>query len=129
MPLHSRFERLASQSFGCGLDGPSAGCYFAVVNRRDRTGSGRAGRILASGRGTHVVLIALGVALGRPAAAHAYLDPGTGSVMLQLLLGGVASVAVLLRLLWHRIRRGLGLAPGPEKSASSADESGSAGAP
>jgi hypothetical protein len=38
-----------------------------------------------------------------PAAAHAYLDPATGSMLLQLLLGGVAGAAVLVKLFWRRI--------------------------
>ena len=37
-----------------------------------------------------------------PRAAHAYLDPGSGSMLLQLLLGGVAGLAVLLKLYWQR---------------------------
>jgi hypothetical protein len=36
--------------------------------------------------------------------AWAYLDPGTGSMMLQLLLGGVAGVMVVGRLYWQRFR-------------------------
>jgi hypothetical protein len=35
--------------------------------------------------------------------AYAYVDPGTGSMMIQLLLGGVAGLAVLVRLSWHRL--------------------------
>ena len=35
--------------------------------------------------------------------AHAYLDPGTGSMFLQLLLGGLAGLAVLLKLYWQRL--------------------------
>ena len=35
--------------------------------------------------------------------AWAYLDPGTGSMLLQVLLGGVAAVAVALKLYWYRI--------------------------
>ncbi len=35
--------------------------------------------------------------------AHAYLDAGTGSMLLQLLLGGLAGLAVLLKLFWHKI--------------------------
>jgi hypothetical protein len=35
--------------------------------------------------------------------AFAYLDPGSGSMIVQLLLGGVAGVAVLIRLYWHRL--------------------------
>jgi hypothetical protein len=33
-----------------------------------------------------------------PTDALAYLDPGSGSMMLQLLLGGIAGVAVIIRL-------------------------------
>jgi hypothetical protein len=36
--------------------------------------------------------------------AWAYLDPGTGSMMLQLVLGGVAGAMVVGRLYWHRFR-------------------------
>lgn len=36
------------------------------------------------------------------APAHAYLDPGSGSMILQLLLGGVAGLAVILKLYWRR---------------------------
>jgi len=36
--------------------------------------------------------------------AHAYVDPGSGSMLLQLLLGGVAGAAVLVKYYWQRIR-------------------------
>ena len=36
--------------------------------------------------------------------AHAYLDPGAGSMLLQVLLGGLAGVGVLAKLYWRRIR-------------------------
>lgn len=35
-------------------------------------------------------------------SAHAYLDPGTGSIILQVLLGGVAGVALAGKLYWHK---------------------------
>jgi len=41
--------------------------------------------------------------------AHAYLDPGTGSFILQSILGAIAAIAVVSRLYWHRILRFLGL--------------------
>lgn len=34
--------------------------------------------------------------------AQAYLDPGTGSILLQALLGGFAGMALVGRLYWHR---------------------------
>jgi hypothetical protein len=33
----------------------------------------------------------------------AYLDPGSGSVLIQALLGGVAAVAITGKLWWHRL--------------------------
>ncbi|MCF8063124.1 MAG: hypothetical protein K9M82_11445 [Deltaproteobacteria bacterium] len=36
--------------------------------------------------------------------AYAYLDPGSGSMLLQILLGGVAGVAVIGKLYWSRIK-------------------------
>ena len=49
------------------------------------------------------VLALLFLLLGVPAAAHAYIDPSAGSVLLQLILGGVAGVLVALRLFWSRL--------------------------
>lgn len=42
--------------------------------------------------------------------AVAYLDPGTGSMLLQVILGGVAAVAVAIKLYWHKLRAALGMA-------------------
>ena len=39
------------------------------------------------------------------AAVFAYLDPGTGSMLVQLLVGGVAAAAVAAKLYWYRILR------------------------
>ena len=38
-------------------------------------------------------------------AVFAYLDPGTGSMLVQLLVGGVAAAGVALKLYWHRVLR------------------------
>jgi hypothetical protein len=38
-----------------------------------------------------------------------YLDPGSGSMLLQVLLGGIAATAVIARLFWHRVLQFLGL--------------------
>jgi hypothetical protein len=40
----------------------------------------------------------------------AYLDPGAGSMMLQVLLGGSAAVLVILKLTWRRLLAFVGLA-------------------
>ena len=49
--------------------------------------------------------------------AYAYLDPGTGSVLLQLLLGGVAGIAMAAKLYWARIKGLFGrrTKPGPAR--------------
>ena len=36
--------------------------------------------------------------------AHAYLDPGTGSMLLQAAVGSVAAGLVVIRLYWHRLK-------------------------
>ena len=35
--------------------------------------------------------------------AYAYMDPGTGSLLLQGLLGGIAGAAVFIRIYWHKL--------------------------
>ena len=49
----------------------------------------------------------------RPAAA--YLDPGSGSMLLQVLLGGVAGIAVIAKLYWGRVLSLLGIRRDPPK--------------
>ena len=36
--------------------------------------------------------------------AHAYLDPGTGSIILQAIVGTIAGGLVLIKLYWYRIK-------------------------
>ena len=38
-------------------------------------------------------------------AVFAYLDPGTGSMLVQLLVGGVAAAGVAIKLYWQRLLR------------------------
>lgn len=38
-------------------------------------------------------------------AVLAYLDPGSGSMLLQLILGGAAAAGVGLKMSWHRVLR------------------------
>lgn len=45
------------------------------------------------------VLSALGV------VSLAYIDPTTGGVLIQILLGGTAGVLVLGKIFWHRLKR------------------------
>jgi hypothetical protein len=49
--------------------------------------------------------LVLGLFLTAPPKALAYLDPGTGSMFLQLLLGGIAGVLMVARLYWQHLIR------------------------
>jgi hypothetical protein len=49
-------------------------------------------------------LLISGLLLGASSrGAHAYLDAGTGSMILQVLLGGFAGLALVGKLYWHRL--------------------------
>ena len=50
------------------------------------------------------ILIALYFVWMSETQVDAYLDPGSGSMLVQLLLGGVAGAAVIMKLGWHRFR-------------------------
>ena len=54
-------------------------------------------------------------------AILAYLDAGSGSMIVQLLLGGFAAVAVSIKLWWRRLLRFLHIRPAEpaEQEASS----------
>jgi hypothetical protein len=53
----------------------------------------------------HILILAL---LLFSADLLAYLDPGSGSMLLQVVLGGIAAVGVALKLYWYRIKAILG---------------------
>lgn len=61
-----------------------------------------------SGRFAKLSMVVLGV-LGAPALARAYTDPGAGSMLLQLLLGGAAGLFVAFRMFKERILRFFGM--------------------
>lgn len=49
------------------------------------------------------ILLCINLAFSQP--AYAYLDPGTGSVLLQGLLAGFAGFIAVLKLYWQRVKR------------------------
>jgi hypothetical protein len=65
-----------------------------------------------------VSLLLLGSSTG---AAYAYLDAGTGSMILQVLLGGVAGLALVGKLYWHRLLVMIGVRK-DEPEAAPADQ-------
>jgi len=42
--------------------------------------------------------------VGLPIPAYAYLDPGTGSIILQGIIAGIASVSFAVKLYWHKLK-------------------------
>lgn len=64
-----------------------------------------------------VVVVAV---LDPGARALAYLDPATGSMLLQLLLGGVAGALVVLKLYWWRFKEFFGF--GAKEAGAASEE-------
>ena len=54
-----------------------------------------------------LVVIALG--LVAPSAAHAYLDPATGSILIQTFVALVAGAAFFARMYWNRLKSLMGI--------------------
>ena len=50
-----------------------------------------------------VIWVAVPLA-GFASAAHAYLDPGTGTILVQSLLAGIAGAVAVVSLYWQRIK-------------------------
>jgi hypothetical protein len=64
------------------------------------------------------LLTALTVCLAFSSPSHAYLDPGTGSIILQSALAGIAVAMGVLRLYWHRFKAFVAnLTGGPSRPA------------
>ena len=49
-----------------------------------------------------LTIVAMTVGLVSP--AHAYLDPGTGSIILQGIIGGVAAGAAVIGIYWQKVK-------------------------
>lgn len=50
-----------------------------------------------------IVILATGSLLVA-APAHAYIDPGTGSLLIQGIIAAVVGVGVAVKLFWHKIK-------------------------
>lgn len=53
-------------------------------------------------------------------SAHAYVDPGTGSYVLQMIVAGIAAAGLTMRLFWGRLKLFL-----KKSSGKTSGESGS----
>jgi len=57
---------------------------------------------------TYFVMLGASFNLLWTSNAHAYLDPGTGSLLLQGLLAALAATAVVVKIYWQRVLRFFG---------------------
>lgn len=57
-----------------------------------------------SSRATSVLLAAFAVSFMATGQAHAYLDPGTGSIILQGLIGAVVGGLFVVKMQWARVK-------------------------
>ena len=48
--------------------------------------------------------------------ASAYIDPGTGSIIIQMIIGGLVGVGIAVKVFWFRIKSAL--SPGFKKNNS-----------
>ena len=69
----------------------------------------------------YLILIVLFLSLIAPSVVFAYLDPGSGSMLLQLVLGGLAGLAVIAKLYWQRLLGLFGMNAQQEESDSETD--------
>jgi hypothetical protein len=63
-----------------------------------------------------LLLVAL-LLVALPRAANAYIDPSAGSIVVQLLLGGVAGLFVVVKLGYRRLLDAFGIRRRPLESA------------
>ncbi len=64
----------------------------------------------------YLILTIFSLSLTVPSTAYAYLDPGSGSMLLQRVLGGLAGLAVIAKLYWHRLLGLFGMNAQPDES-------------
>jgi hypothetical protein len=52
---------------------------------------------------TNAMVFVILLLLASTGIAHAYVDPGTGSYVIQLLIAGLAGIAFAIKIYWGRI--------------------------
>ena len=72
------------------------------------------------------IAITTSLALGTWALpAQAYLDPGTGSMLIQGIIGAVAAVGITLKLYWHKIKLMISGRKAEDKTSNKSEDSAS----
>jgi hypothetical protein len=58
---------------------------------------------------THKLILAIVLFAALTTPAYAYIDPGSGSMILQGVLAAIVAIAVTIKLWWHRLLVLLGI--------------------
>ncbi len=66
-----------------------------------------------------LLLLALAVIALAPASASAYIDPGTGSFLIQGLIAAVVGIGLTLKLYWRKIKAALTGKPTQDEDSDS----------
>ncbi len=56
---------------------------------------------------SHLVIKVVGVSIlciTASSSVYAYIDPGTGSLIIQGIIGAIAAIGITLKLYWHKLR-------------------------
>ena len=67
---------------------------------------------------TRISFLFIVLALAAALPAHAYLDPASGSMFLQVLLGGIAGLALVVKLYWHKLLSWFGVKKGEQDESA-----------
>ena len=67
------------------------------------------------------VIVVAAVALVTPGSAHAYIDPGTGSYIVQAVVAAIAGGLVAIKMYWQRVKGFLTGGGGGGNSGDSGD--------
>ncbi|GJQ36881.1 MAG: hypothetical protein HS100_17805 [Anaerolineales bacterium] len=59
-----------------------------------------------------------------PLSPSLYLDPGSGSIVLQMIIAAILGAGVLVRSQWARIKRWFGGKPADEDDAEDGEDDG-----
>ena len=68
-----------------------------------------------------MTFLLIGQLIGGLAKGHPYLDPGSGSILIQLLLAGLLGAGILVRAFWSRILKLFGRGK-PDQADETDDE-------
>ena len=55
------------------------------------------------------IFLALVILFIFPGISYAYLDPGSGSLIFQMIVAGAAGIAFAAKIFWYRIKQFFGL--------------------